>query len=124
MSKSCKGLLQELVKCLRESDCIKVSTARPPLPRQGAAVQSWLARGVPRRAAAAACRLRDRRWHPHPHAAPESTPPHRDVPQKEGKDIKVCAVEAKECAGLRTSYFACKRGQLDPRNRIRGNKGF
>lgn len=44
--------------------------------------------------------------------------------QKEGRDIKTCAKEVPECVGLRNSYSACKRGQLDPRARIRGNKGF
>lgn len=66
MSKSCKGLLRELVKCLRESDCM----------------------------------------------------------QKEHKDIKTCAKEVKECDGLRNSYAACKRGQVDARSRLRGNKGY
>lgn len=44
--------------------------------------------------------------------------------QKEGKDIKDCAREVEECAGLRNAYAVCKRGQLDPRTRIRGNKGY
>ncbi|KAL4443481.1 hypothetical protein ABPG75_011218 [Micractinium tetrahymenae] len=65
MSKSCKGLLKELVKCLRESDCMK-----------------------------------------------------------EGKPIKECAKQAPECDGLRNAYSACKRGQLDARSRLRGNKGY
>ncbi|KAI8105781.1 hypothetical protein M9434_000362 [Picochlorum sp. BPE23] len=66
MSKSCSGLLKDLVHCLRESECFQV----------------------------------------------------------EKKDIKTCAKEAEECAGLRAAYAACKRGQLDPRTRIRGNKGY
>lgn len=44
--------------------------------------------------------------------------------QTEGKDIKTCAREVKECEGLRNSYAACKRGQIDPRTRIKGNKGY
>jgi hypothetical protein len=44
--------------------------------------------------------------------------------QVEKKDIKVCAKEADECAGLRVAYAHCKRGQLDPRTRIKGNKGY
>ena len=44
--------------------------------------------------------------------------------QKDGKDIKTCAKQAPECAGIRNAYAACKRGQLDPRMRIRGNKGY
>ncbi len=66
MSKSCQGLLQEYVKCVRESDCVKV----------------------------------------------------------EGRDVRACAREAAACAGLRHAYATCKRGQLDPRARIRGNKGY
>ncbi|EFN58189.1 hypothetical protein CHLNCDRAFT_20514 [Chlorella variabilis] len=66
MSKSCKGLLKELVKCLRESDCMKT----------------------------------------------------------EGKPISECAKEVPECQGLRNAYSACKRGQLDARSRLRGNKGY
>ena len=44
--------------------------------------------------------------------------------QEEKKPITQCAKEAKECGGLRYSYFQCKRGQLDNRNRITGNKGY
>ena len=29
-----------------------------------------------------------------------------------------------ECAAVRTNYLTCKRGQLDMRSRIRGNKGY
>jgi len=46
------------------------------------------------------------------------------VLQVEKKDIKVCAKEADECASLRVAYAHCKRGQLDPRSRIKGNKGY
>ena len=42
--------------------------------------------------------------------------------QKEGKDIRVCAKEVEACAGLRAAYFQCKRGQIDARNRIVGNR--
>lgn len=71
MSKSCKGLVMELVKCLSESDCIKV----------------------------------------------------------ENRSFRECAGEKSpsipsECVGLRETYFNCKRGQVDMRARIRGNKGY
>lgn len=71
MSKSCKGLAEELVKCVSESECIKI--------------------------------------------------------QKKG--YKECIGEhppnvAAECVGLRETYFRCKRGQVDMRTRIRGNKGY
>ncbi|XP_019456995.1 PREDICTED: cytochrome c oxidase assembly factor 5 isoform X2 [Lupinus angustifolius] len=71
MSKSCKGLALELVKCLSESDCVKV----------------------------------------------------------ENRSIRDCAGEKSpsipsDCVGLRETYFNCKRGQVDMRARIRGNKGY
>ncbi|KAL6770099.1 COX191 [Auxenochlorella protothecoides x Auxenochlorella symbiontica] len=66
MSKSCQGLFVEFVKCLRESDCMKVE--------------------------------------------------HRSVTE--------CAKVSEECAGLRYTFFRCKHGQIDPRTRIKGNKGY
>ncbi|PON88951.1 Cytochrome c oxidase assembly protein PET [Trema orientale] len=66
-----KGLAMELVKCLGESDCVKV----------------------------------------------------------EKRSFRECAGEKSpsipsECVGLRETYFNCKRGQVDMRARIRGNKGY
>lgn len=66
MSKSCQGILKDLVHCVRESACFTVDK----------------------------------------------------------KDIQVCAREAEDCAALRQAYVSCKRGQLDPRTRIKGNKGY
>ncbi|ESQ35762.1 hypothetical protein EUTSA_v10009851mg, partial [Eutrema salsugineum] len=71
MAKSCKGLAEELVKCLSESICVK----------------------------------------------------------DEKRSIRDCAGEKSpcipsECVGLRETYFNCKRGQVDMRARIRGNKGY
>ena len=43
---------------------------------------------------------------------------------QEGKPIKECAREVKQCEGLRNAYSACKRGQLDARSRLRGNRGY
>ncbi len=46
---------------------------------------------------------------------------------KSGKDLKECVKAEKidpECAEYRTAYFECKRGALDMRNRIRGQKGM
>ena len=108
MSKSCQGMLKELVKCLRESDCFKV-TVRP------GACGTFVARP-------AATSLRpklagDFDLHTTMFGSPIRV-------QKEGKDITTCAREVDTCAGLRNAYAACKRGQLDPRARIRGNKGY
>ena len=97
MSKSCKGLLQQLVKCLRESDCVQVLPART---QRGACA------------------------HARPEALPTTPRPPALSPQVEGKDIRECAQAVPECAGLRTAYFTCKRGQVDPRSRILGNKGY
>nr|KAJ0227790.1 hypothetical protein LSAT_V11C100013130 [Lactuca sativa] len=69
MAKSCKGLAMELVKCLSESDCVKVENR------------------------------------PFRECAKEKSP-----------------VISSECVGLRETYFNCKRGQVDMRARIRGNK--
>ncbi|KAG8057442.1 hypothetical protein GUJ93_ZPchr0002g24427 [Zizania palustris] len=71
MAKSCKGLAMELVKCLSETDCVKVQKR------------------------------------PHKECAGEKVP-----------NI------TSECVGLRETYFNCKRGQVDMRARIRGNKGY
>eukprot|EP00964_Phaeocystis_antarctica_P131448 scaffold95345_cov48-Phaeocystis_antarctica.AAC.1 len=40
-----------------------------------------------------------------------------------GGTLKQCMDDASEsgCNGPRTAYFACKRGQLDMRKRIKGN---
>ncbi|XP_039039679.1 cytochrome c oxidase assembly factor 5-like [Hibiscus syriacus] len=70
MSKSCKGLAMEQIKCLSESDCVRVE-----------------------------------------------------------KFIQGCAGEnnpsiPSECVGLRETYFNCKRGLVDMRAGIRGNKGY
>ncbi len=43
---------------------------------------------------------------------------------QEGKAVKECAQKVEECQGLRTSFFACKKGQADPRSRIQGQKGY
>ncbi|RAL41436.1 hypothetical protein DM860_010230 [Cuscuta australis] len=71
MSKSCKGLAMELVKCLSESDCVKGQNR-----------------------------------------------PYREC----AKETSPCI--SSECVGLRETYFNCKRGQVDMRARIRGNKGY
>ena len=42
---------------------------------------------------------------------------------KSGKSSKEClgAEDAPDCQVYRTTYFECKRGQLDMRTRIQGN---
>ena len=50
---------------------------------------------------------------------------------QEGRGIKECLAEMgkaeergqfEKCDGLRRTYFNCKRGQIDMRSRIRGNR--
>ena len=43
----------------------------------------------------------------------------------EGGDPRECLLrgEAEECDAIRSTYAQCRRGQLDMRSRIRGNKG-
>jgi hypothetical protein len=43
---------------------------------------------------------------------------------QDNKTVTECAKEVEECQGLRNAYSACKRGQLDARSRLRGNKGY
>ncbi|KAG2482287.1 hypothetical protein HYH03_018772 [Edaphochlamys debaryana] len=41
------------------------------------------------------------------------------------KDVKDCMAEhAPECEQYRYSLFQCRRGQMDARTRIQGNKGY
>ncbi|XP_050365777.1 uncharacterized protein LOC126784358 [Argentina anserina] len=52
-----------------------------------------------------------------------------DCVKVEKRPVRECAGEkspsiSSECIGLRETYFNCKRGQVDMRNRIRGNKGY
>ena len=52
-----------------------------------------------------------------------ATPSPLDRVLQEKKDVKRC-LKAEECHKFREAYFLCKRGQLDMRTRIRGNKGY
>lgn len=44
--------------------------------------------------------------------------------QVEHRSVTECAKVSEECAGLRYTFFRCKHGQIDPRTRIKGNKGY
>ena len=50
--------------------------------------------------------------------------PQVSLAQVDKRSIKECAKEVEECEGLRYSLFVCRRGQLDARTRIAGNKGY
>ena len=45
--------------------------------------------------------------------------------QVEKKDLKTCmAEEPIECEQFRYALFQCRKGQMDARTRIQGNKGY
>lgn len=44
--------------------------------------------------------------------------------QVEHRSVTECAKVSEECAGLRYTFYRCKHGQIDPRTRIKGNKGY
>ncbi|KAK1632377.1 hypothetical protein QYE76_006692 [Lolium multiflorum] len=89
MSKSCKGLAMELVKCLSETDCVKVSRSSP-LPHSPPLFSSPRL-AVPPLPPLASFRVQNR-------------------PYKECAGEKVPCITS-ECVGLRETYFNCKRGQ-------------
>ena len=44
--------------------------------------------------------------------------------QEDKLSIEVCMKKAEECNALRYTYAECKRGQVNMRTRIQGNKGY
>lgn len=45
--------------------------------------------------------------------------------QEERRSVTDCAAtRPEECEALRYALFACRRGQVDARSRIQGNKGY
>ena len=90
MPAACHGLLEDFVKCLRETDCYKVPS--------GCRASTACYQGV--------------------------HPDHASNAQVEKRSIKDCAKEIQSCEALRYSLYACRRGQLDARTRIAGNKGY
>lgn len=45
--------------------------------------------------------------------------------QEQNKSATDCAAtRPEECESLRYALFACRRGQVDARSRIQGNKGY
>jgi cytochrome c oxidase assembly factor 5 len=45
--------------------------------------------------------------------------------REEKLSVTACAERLpEECAPLRYALFSCKRGQMDARTRIQGNKGY
>ncbi|KAL5205591.1 hypothetical protein ABZP36_033800 [Zizania latifolia] len=135
MAKSCKGLAMELVKCLSETNCVKVDPSLPPSPRVSSRPRHRLLRPdlacrgvrVPPAGNAAIVSLGGgtRGWIDDPihFAAVIEAGAVQKRPYKECAGEKVPSITS-ECVGLRETYFNCKRGQVDMRARIRGNKGY
>ncbi|KAI8476225.1 MAG: cytochrome c oxidase assembly protein PET191 [Monoraphidium minutum] len=45
--------------------------------------------------------------------------------KEQHKSVTECsAAKPEECESLRYALFACRRGQVDARTRIQGNKGY
>lgn len=68
---------------------------------------------------------------PHPRSHPPFPllpPPTQSECYKQGGSLETCKKTVPEtnptCESLRQGVFACRRGQLDNRTRIRGNKGY
>ena len=81
MSKSCKGMLEEMLECAEQSKCYS--------PENGRDLEFCVTALL---------------------SSSES-----DATTKHGLD---------ECMTKKQLYLKCKRGQMDMRTRIRGNKGY
>lgn len=92
MSEACHLVLERFVSCLRASDCIKVCNH----------LQFSLCISPVESSTGNKVYCYDMQVH--------------------HKDVKVCAQEVDECSHMRVAYYNCKRGQLDARTRIAGNK--
>lgn len=107
MSTSCSGLMTAYVDCLRQTACYKVI---------GRGLGSRRLQRVLCCECAAAL-------------LPPTTAPSRSclvrAKQERKRTVTQCAEELpEECNPLRYALFACKRGQMDARTRIQGNKGY
>jgi hypothetical protein len=130
MSTSCHGLITAYVDCLRQTECYQVIERRwghlgaGKLPRH--AVRT---RAAPTLSAVVEGHTTTlaRLQHATPSyllCCPASHPP-AHAPQERKKTVTQCAEERPEqCDALRYAVFACKRGQMDARSRIQGNKGY
>jgi cytochrome c oxidase assembly factor 5 len=98
MSTSCSGLVRSYVACLRETPCMKVRTA---VVAAAVAAPLYLA----------------------PQLSPLPLPPL--LAQEQHRSVTECAAtRPDECEALRYALFTCRRGQVDARTRIQGNKGY
>jgi len=95
MSKSCKGMLDEMLKCVEQSECCcrATKTTTPRGEEEGDKRKDSLEFCV-------------------------NALMHSD------DETKVTALGLDECVVKKQVYLKCKRGQMDMRTRIRGNKGY
>jgi cytochrome c oxidase assembly factor 5 len=94
MSKSCKGMLDEMLKCVEQSECCcATKTTTTTLGEEGGKRKDLLEFCV-------------------------NALMHSD------DETKVTALGLDECVVKKQVYLKCKRGQMDMRTRIRGNKGY
>ena len=97
MSKSCKGMLDEMLKCVEQSECCcrATKTTTPRGEEEG-----------------------DKRKDYYSLEFCVNALMHSD------DETKVTALGLDECVVKKQVYLKCKRGQMDMRTRIRGNKGY
>ena len=106
MSKSCSGVLEEYIKCVEASGCVSASgRAVKDCARDSAAVPEC-AKYREARARAAASPRQGLRAHAYVRIS---------QPLRGSRARPVAALQL---------FVQCKRGQVDMRTRIRGNKGY
>ena len=96
MSKSCKGMLDEMVRCVEQSECCCAT-------RKTTTTTFGEEEGGKRKDLLEFC---------------VNALMHSD------DETKVTALGLDECVVKKQVYLKCKRGQMDMRTRIRGNKGY
>ena len=95
MSKSCKGMLDEMLKCVEQSECCCATKTTSRGEEEG-----------------------DKRKDYYSLEFCVNALMHSD------DETKVTALGLDECVVKQQVYLKCKRGQMDMRTRIRGNKGY
>jgi ferredoxin len=119
MSTSCSGLIAKYAECIRNTECMKVcpTAGATALALSSSALPSafnlfvWLISNLSHRFSLYSCILPSK----HPHACAPA--------QEEHKSLKECmASKPEECEQFRYALFHCRKGQVDARTRIQGNK--
>jgi len=100
MSKSCKGMLDEMLKCVEQSECCRCATKTTTTTTPRGEEEG------------------DKRKDYYSLEFCVNALMHSD------DETKVTALGLDECVVKKQVYLKCKRGQMDMRTRIRGNKGY